>query len=155
MKKHLKRILIIVFVFVITITLTGCDGKKNNGTSSGKETNGMSWPTNISYVPNITYEGKGKIIDIKEDTDWGSQYMIYIKGADLKSANAYVDKLYENGYQVLNIYSDEGKYLKEPNKNNSFKMGYENEDGSINVVVVMHDGKDNYNLVITFADMNS
>ena len=81
--------------------------------------------------------------------------MIYIKGADLKSANDYVDKLYSNGYEVMNMFSSSGKYLEQPKTNKNYKMGYENEDGSISVQLNLHDGRDDYNFVITWADMNS
>lgn len=157
MKKFLKRFMTIAFVFVMAIALTGCGKESNNGgeTTGGNnsEEAGKGWPTDVSYVPNIKYDGKGTIVDTKENA-WKDQYMIYIKGADLKSANAYVDKLYDNGYTVLNMFSDEGKYLKQPKKDNHFKMGYGNADGLLNVQVNLHDGRDDYNLVITWANMN-
>ncbi|MDO5569745.1 MAG: hypothetical protein Q4G04_06590, partial [bacterium] len=123
MKKFLKGFMTFALVLTFAVALTGCGKETNNGggttggTGSGET--GKSWPTGVSYVPDIKYEGKGAIVDIKEDTDWGNQYMIYIKGADLKSANAYVDKLYSNGYKVMNMFSDSGKYLKQPESNNS------------------------------------
>lgn len=155
MKKFLKEFMTFALVLTFVVALTGCGKETNNGGTTGDNDSGETgkgWPTGVSYVPNIKYEGKGSIVDTKEDTDYGKQYMIYIKGADLKSANAYVDKLYSNGYEVMNMFSASGKYLEQPKTNKSYKMGYENADGSISVQVILHDGRDDYNMVITWAD---
>lgn len=154
MKKFLKEFMTLALVLTFVFALTGCGDKENSGVNDGGK-NEKSWPTGVSYVPDIKYEGKGSIIDTKEDTEYGNQYMIYINGADLKSANAYVDKLYSNGYEVMNMFKTSGKYLEQPKTNKSYKIGYENEDGSIRVQVILHDGRDDYNFVITWADMNS
>ncbi len=151
----MKKLMTVLLITFGCFTLVGCGDKENNGTNDGGKVVGQTWPTDISYVPNIPYDGKGTIVDQKEDTSYESgQYMIYIKGADLESANAYVDKLYSNGYEILNMFRESGKYLEAPKKGNYNKRGYENEDGTIKVVVVLHDGNDKYDLVITFADMS-
>ncbi|MDO5569074.1 MAG: hypothetical protein Q4G04_03070 [bacterium] len=155
MKKFLKRFMTFALVLTFVVALTGCQKETNTSKGNGSSKISDSWPTGVSYVPDIKYEGKGSIVKTKEDTEYGNQYMIYIKGADLESANAYVDKLYSNGYEVMNMFSDEGKYLQQPKSNSYFKMGYENEDDGISVQLNLHDNQEDYNLVITWADMNS
>lgn len=154
MKKTLKIFMSIVLTITLTVIITGCGKETNSSGENNQNETSNNWPTEISYVPHIPYEGKGKIVKQEEDTSYGNEYMIYIKGSTLDSANKYIDKLYSNGYQVLNMFSDEGKYLKSPGKNSFYKTGFENSDGTIKVVMVLHDGKEEYDLVITFADMS-
>ena len=152
MKRNLKIILSIAFMFVIAITLTGC------GSEGETKVSGKDWPSGVSYIPNLPYEGKGSIVEFKEDKEL-EEYSIYINGATLDSANEYIQKLYDNGWTKMNMFSDDGDLLKTPKKDNFYKLGFDSSDEKSAVVVIIHDGNPKvngieYNLVLTFANMD-
>lgn len=140
----MKKTIIVLLALVMALSLAACGGSDTSsngekpsggiadidGGGKGNESDGeagtssLSWPSADFITPGMEYTGGGTItyvdyIDGSTQEGGGSQYGVYINGATLDDAKAYIDTLKTDGFDYYSTVGD-----SEPEA--AFEFGYFN-----------------------------
>lgn len=120
----MKKLLALLMTLALVLALAACGGKdkpdngekpsggiadiEDGGKENVEDTNtpSLSWPSADFITPGMKYTGGGEItyvgyIDGSTQEGGMSQYEVYINGATLDDAKAYIDALKTDGFEYF------------------------------------------------------